>query len=98
MAQQLSGKAVIITGAGSGIGRAAALVFAREGARVMAADVSEEGGAETVAMIAKQGGEAKFHRCDVARASDVDQLVAAAVKAFGRLDGAFNNAGIAGPM
>jgi NAD(P)-dependent dehydrogenase (short-subunit alcohol dehydrogenase family) len=98
MAQQLSGKTIIITGAGSGIGRAAALVFAREGARVLAADVSEEGGGETVAMIAREGGEAKFHRCDVARASEVDGLIAAAVKAWGRLDGAFNNAGIAGPM
>ena len=98
MAQQLSGKTVIITGAGSGIGRAAALVFAREGARVMVADVSEESGGATVAMITREGGEAKFHRCDVASPADVDQLVAAAVGTWGRLDCAFNNAGIAGPM
>lgn len=98
MAQVLSQKNVIITGAGSGIGRAAALVFAREGARVMVADVSEEGGMETVAMIARQGGEARFQRCDVARAADVDELVAAAVKSWGRLDCAFNNAGVAGSL
>lgn len=98
MAQQLGGKSVIITGGGSGIGRAAAMVFTREGARVIVADVSEEGGNETVAMIARQGGEAKFQRCDVAVASDVDQLVGAAVKAWGRLDCAFNNAGVAGAL
>jgi NAD(P)-dependent dehydrogenase (short-subunit alcohol dehydrogenase family) len=98
MAKLLSEKSVIITGAGSGIGRAAAMVFAREGARVMVADVSDEGGRETAALIARQGGEAKFQRCDVARAADVDALVAMAVSAWGRLDCAFNNAGIAGPM
>ncbi len=98
MAPQLSGKSVIITGAGSGIGRAAAMVFAREGARVMVADVSEDGGMETVSMISREGGEAKFHRCDVARAAEVDELVAAAVKSWGRLDCAFNNAGVAGSL
>lgn len=64
----------------------------------MVADVSEEGGMETVAMIARQGGEARFQRCDVARAADVDELVAAAVKSWGRLDCAFNNAGVAGSL
>lgn len=98
MAQQLTGKNAIITGAGSGIGRAAAILFAREGARVAVADVSEEGAMETVSIIARDGGEAKFYRCDVARAAEVDQLVAAAVKAWGRLDCAFNNAGVAGSL
>jgi NAD(P)-dependent dehydrogenase (short-subunit alcohol dehydrogenase family) len=92
----LVGKSTIITGGGSGIGRATSLIVAREGARVIIGDVSERDGAETVRMVREQGGEAEFVRCDVARAADADALVAAAVKKFGRLDGAFNNAGIAG--
>ena len=92
----LAGKSTIITGGGSGIGRATALIVAREGARVIIGDVSERDGAETVRMVREQSGEAEFVRCDVARASDADALVAAAVKKFGRLDCAFNNAGIAG--
>ena len=98
MSQMLSDRVAIITGAGSGIGRAAALVFAREGARVMVADVSEEGGRETVDLISRLDGAAKFKRCDVARGSDVDALIAETVRAWGRLDCAFNNAGIAGSM
>jgi NAD(P)-dependent dehydrogenase (short-subunit alcohol dehydrogenase family) len=96
MEGRLSGKSAIITGAGSGIGRAAAVVFAREGARVMVADVAEDGGRQTVEVIRDKGGEAQFVRCDVSRAADTNALVAAAVKAYGRLDCAFNNAGIAG--
>src|ERR1700736_6083994 len=96
MAELLNGKSAIVTGGGSGIGRAASLVFAREGARVIVADVAEQGGRETVEMIRGKGGDAQFHRCDVARAADVDALIAAAVKAYGRLDCAFNNAGIGG--
>ncbi len=96
MANLLDGKSAIITGGGSGIGRAAAAIFAREGARLVIADVAEQGGRETVEMIRGKGGEAQFHRCDVAKAGDVDALVAAAVKAYGRLDCAFNNAGIGG--
>jgi NAD(P)-dependent dehydrogenase (short-subunit alcohol dehydrogenase family) len=96
MAGLLEGKVAIITGAASGIGRAAAAVFAREGARIIAADVSEEGGNQTVRMLKGQGASAEFFACDVARASDADALVAAAVKIYGRLDCAFNNAGIAG--
>jgi len=92
----LAGKSTIITGGGSGIGRATALIVAREGARVIIGDVSERDGAETVRMVREQGGESEFVRCDVARAADADALVAAAVKKFGRLDCAFNNAGIAG--
>ncbi len=98
MAELLDGKSVLITGGGSGIGRAASLVFAREGARVIVADVVEQGGHETVEMVRSKGGEAQFHRCDVARSGDVDALIAAAVKAYGRLDCAFNNAGIGGPQ
>jgi NAD(P)-dependent dehydrogenase (short-subunit alcohol dehydrogenase family) len=96
MAGLLEDKVAIITGAASGIGRAAALVFAREKARVIVADVSEEGGERTVRMIRDLGGDAEFVACDVALASDADALVTAAVKAYGRVDCAFNNAGIAG--
>ena len=86
MTAMLAGQSAVITGAGSGIGRAAALVFAREGARVMVADVSEAGGRETVEMIAREGGTARFLRCDVSRAADVGNLIAATVEAWGRLD------------
>ncbi len=98
MAGLLNGKATLVTGGGSGIGRAAALAFAREGAKVLVADVAEEGGRETVRMAREAGGVAEFTRCDVARASEAEALVAAAVKAFGRLDGAYNNAGVAGKI
>jgi NAD(P)-dependent dehydrogenase (short-subunit alcohol dehydrogenase family) len=92
----LNGKSAIVTGAASGIGRAAAITFAREGARVIVADLAEDGGEQTVRAICDTGGEARFVRCDVSDAKDVDALIASAVKAFGRLDCAFNNAGIAG--
>ena len=96
MAGLLNGKSALITGAASGIGRATALIFAREGARVIVADMADEGGEQTVRAIREIGGEAHFVRCDVSNARDVDALVAAAVRAYGRLDCAFNNAGIAG--
>lgn len=92
----LAGKSAIVTGGGSGIGRAAAIVLAREGARVMIGDVSEPDAVETVRMIRENRGEADCIKCDVARAADADALVAAAVSKFGRLDCAFNNAGIDG--
>lgn len=89
-----TGKVAFVTGAASGIGRAAALAFAREGAGVVAADVSEQGNQETVRLVEKQGGRALAVRCDVTRAEDVKAALAKAVEAFGRLDFAFNNAGI----
>ena len=90
----LSGKVALVTGAGGGIGRAAALVFARSGAAVMVSDVIEDGGKETVALIEAAGGKAAFHRCDVSRADEVKALIAATVSVLGGLDCAFNNAGI----
>ena len=90
----LDGRAALVTGAGSGIGRASAIAFARSGASVMVSDVNEVGGAETVAMIEAAGGKAQFCRCDVGNGDDIAALVDATVAAFGRLDCAFNNAGI----
>jgi len=94
----LINKTALVTGAGSGIGRAAALVLAREGAKVLVADVAVEGGNETVKLIKDAGGDAIFSRCDVAQAADAEALVATAVKHFGRLDCAYNNAGISGKI
>src|SRR5437016_8557013 len=89
-----AGKVAFVTGAASGIGREAALAFAREGASVVAADVSEHGNQETARLIEEQGGRAVAVRCDVTRAEEVKAAVAKSVEAFGRLDFAFNNAGI----
>ncbi|MGE0423102.1 MAG: SDR family NAD(P)-dependent oxidoreductase [Reyranellaceae bacterium] len=96
MAGMLDGKTALITGAGRGIGRAAALLFAAEGARVAVADQMAEGSAETVGLINKAGGQALAITADVTRPDQVASMVGAAVSAFGRLDCAFNNAGIAG--
>src|SRR2546423_15076671 len=98
MAGMLEAKVALVTGAGWGIGRAAALAIAREGGQVLVADVGEAAGHETADLIHKAGGKASFARCDVARATEAEALVAAAVKAFGRLDCAFNNAGVAGKI
>lgn len=91
---RLEGKVALITGAGSGIGRQAALLFAREGARIVVADVNEAGGRETVELLRSAGGEGRFVRADVARAADAEAMVRTAEEAFGRLDVLFNNAGI----
>jgi len=98
MAGLLKDKVAIVTGVASGIGQAAALIFAREGAKVVAADVTVEQGEATVRQIKQAGGDAVFVRCDIAKAADAEALVAAAVKAYGRLDCAFNNAGIIGKL
>jgi NAD(P)-dependent dehydrogenase (short-subunit alcohol dehydrogenase family) len=96
MAGLVVGKVALVTGASSGIGRATALAFAREGAKVVVADVTVEGGEETVAQVKKAGGEAIFVKTDVSKAVEVEALVAKAVATYGRLDCAHNNAGIAG--
>lgn len=94
----LAGKVVLITGASSGIGRAAALAFAKEGASIVIADIHEVGGRETVRSVQEHGGKAHFTAADVSRDSDVRKAVDEALAAFGRLDFAFNNAGIEGPL
>ncbi len=98
MPGRLDNKIALVTGAGSGIGRATALVFAREGARVVVSDIVVEGGQETVQQIEAAGGEAIFVKADVSQAADVETLVAKTVETYGRLDCAFNNAGIEGSV
>lgn len=94
MSQLLSGQVALVTGAAAGIGRATAQAFAREGIKVVVSDVDAKGGENTVALIRAAGGEATFIRCDVTRDAEVQALVAGTVAAYGRLDYAFNNAGI----
>src|ERR1700712_5484309 len=89
-----AGKVAFVTGAANGIGRAAALAFAREGASVAIADVSEPGIQEAARLIEEAGARALAVRCDVSRAEDVKVALDRTVEAFGRLDFAFNNAGV----
>ena len=94
----LEKKTAIVTGAGSGIGRAIAIRLAKGGARVVVSDVNEEGGKQTVAEIAKAGGEAFFFRADTSKPEENDALVREARARYGALHIAVNNAGISGPM
>jgi NAD(P)-dependent dehydrogenase (short-subunit alcohol dehydrogenase family) len=96
MAGRVAGKVALVTGGSSGIGRATAQIFAREGARVVVADVVVDGGQETVRLIKAAGGEAIFVKTDVAQSADAEAMVKKAVETYGRLDCAFNNAGIEG--
>ena len=96
MAGMLQDKVALITGSGSGIGRAAALTFAREGAKVVVSDVDDDGGNETVRRVRSAGGAAVFAHADVTDAAEVEAMVRAAVDAYGGLDCAFNNAGVEG--
>jgi NAD(P)-dependent dehydrogenase (short-subunit alcohol dehydrogenase family) len=96
MAEGFVGKVALVTGASTGIGRATALTFAREGARVVVSDVNAEGAEETVGMIKGAGGEAIFIHADVSQPGHVEALVSKTVETYGRLDAAHNNAGIEG--
>ena len=91
---RFAGKVAFVTGAANGIGRAAALAFAREGASVVVADVAEQGNRETARMIEEVGGRTLAVRCDVSRAEDVKAALDKTIETFGRLDFAFNNAGV----
>jgi meso-butanediol dehydrogenase / (S,S)-butanediol dehydrogenase / diacetyl reductase len=91
---KLQSKVCIVTGGATGIGRAAAIALAREGAAVVVGDVNESEGGDTVETIARAGGQAMFVVCDVAREDDAKRLVDTAVGSFGKLDVLFNNAGI----
>jgi NAD(P)-dependent dehydrogenase (short-subunit alcohol dehydrogenase family) len=95
MKRVLEGKVALVTGGASGIGRATALIFAREGARVVVADLVAEGGEDTARCIKETGADAIFVKCDVSKAGDVEAMVKKAVDTYGRVDCAFNNAGIA---
>jgi NAD(P)-dependent dehydrogenase (short-subunit alcohol dehydrogenase family) len=96
MAGILNSKVTLITGGGSGIGRASALAFERAGATVVVADYNAEGGERTVGIIKDAGGEAMFYPADVSNPEDIEALVNKIVETYGRLDCAFNNAGIEG--
>ncbi len=94
---QLENKSTVVTGAAGGVGRASALRFAEEGARVVCVDINEEAVKETASLIEDAGGSAMALRCDVSKEEDVAAAIAAAVEQFGRLDIMFNNVGIPTP-
>ena len=94
MAGRVNGKVALVTGGASGIGRATALSFARQGAKLIIADMNAEGGQQTVHIITENGGEATFVQVDVSKAIEVEAMISKAVETYGRLDCAHNNAGI----
>jgi 3-oxoacyl-[acyl-carrier protein] reductase len=91
---KLAGKVALITGAGSGFGRASAVLFAKEGAKVIVSDINAKTGNETVDLIKKGGNEASFVQADVSKSSDVEKMIKFATDKYGRLDVLYNNAGI----
>ena len=96
MEGKLRGKVALVTGGSSGIGRASALAFAREGAKVVIGDVGAAGGQETVDMIKQARGEGFLIKTDVSKAGEVEAMIHQTIEVNGRLDCAFNNAGIGG--
>jgi NAD(P)-dependent dehydrogenase (short-subunit alcohol dehydrogenase family) len=98
MTDRLKGKVALVTGGGSGIGRAAALAYAREGARVVVVDLDAEGGQATVDAIGNPDSGAMFVKADVSKQADVEAMIKRTVEVYGRLDCAFNNAGIEGAV
>ena len=94
MPGRVEGKVALVTGGASGIGRATALTFAREGAKLVVADMNDEGGQQTVHMITENGGEATFVQVNVSNAIEVESMISKAVETYGRVDCAHNNAGI----
>jgi NAD(P)-dependent dehydrogenase (short-subunit alcohol dehydrogenase family) len=98
MPGRVAGKVALVTGGASGIGRATALTFAREGAKLVIADTNAEGGQQTVHMITEKGGEAIFVQVDVSQATAVEAMISKTVETYGRLDCAHNNAGISGGL
>jgi len=98
MTGRLTGKVALVTGGGSGIGRASALAFAREGAKVIVADINIDGGEATAHAIEKAGGNAIFIKADVSQRTEVEAMASKAIDVYGQLDCAFNNAGIEGTL
>jgi NAD(P)-dependent dehydrogenase (short-subunit alcohol dehydrogenase family) len=98
ISNRLADKVILVTGAATGIGQAAARLFASEGAKVILADINTEAGEQTAEAIRGAGGEARFVPGDVSKGSDVEAMIAEAVGSFGRLDCAYNNAGILGEV
>src|SRR5262245_7352259 len=98
MAERVEGKVALVTGGASGIGRATALTFAREGAKLVVADMNADGGQQTVHVITEKSGDATFVRTDVSQAVEVQALISKAVETYGRLDCAHNNAGVNSPV
>jgi NAD(P)-dependent dehydrogenase (short-subunit alcohol dehydrogenase family) len=96
--KNLQDKVAIITGAGSGIGKATAILFAKEGAKVVVSDINEEHGKGAAEEIRKSGGDAFYVKADSSRPEDNENLVAQTIQKYGRLDIAVNNAGIGGPL
>jgi NAD(P)-dependent dehydrogenase (short-subunit alcohol dehydrogenase family) len=92
---RLDGKVTIITGGGSGMGRGASILFAKEGAKVVIVDLVAEGGQETLRMVKEAGGEAIFVKADVSKTNDVKKMINTAVKTYGKLNVLYNNAAIA---
>jgi NAD(P)-dependent dehydrogenase (short-subunit alcohol dehydrogenase family) len=95
---KLLNKVALITGAGSGFGRATAVLFSKEGAKISVVDIDEKGGHETVKLIKGQGGDAIFVDADVSKAGDTEKMIKTTVDKYGKVDILFNNAGVPCPL